>query len=306
MSSWVKRNGKSRHGRQRWLCCICGHTFGWKNPSNKYLRQRIWFIRWIVEGYNIRQLSIQSGYSISTIRRMIEYWLLRPPCDTKDLSPHGYVIFDGTILEQRRGIFSVMDAENFSVLHGECDISEGPSDLRRFCIPLTQRGLSPKSATVDGNQHLTKVLRTLWPKIIIQRCLVHIQRQGLMWCRRNPKRTDAKHLRKLFLQVMSIHTEADRDRFLAQVNEWEQKYGPRIASSPETGWVFSDLKRARSMLLSALPNMFHYLNDPNIPKSTNALEGYFARLKQKYRQHRGLVKRHRNSYFEWYLHLCPR
>ena len=79
-----------------------------------------------------------------------------------------------------------------------------------------------------------------------------------------------------------------------------------IASSPETGWVFSDLKRARSMLLSALPNMFHYLDDLNIPKSTNALEGYFARLKQKYRQHRGLVKRHRNSYFEWYLHLCPR
>lgn len=305
-SSKVQRNGMSRQRRQRWLCCVCGHTFIWKNRLNKSLRQRIWFIRWIVEGYAIRQLSIQSGHSFSTIRRVIEYWLLHPPCNTKVLSEPRYLIFDGTNLEQHRGIFTVMNANGFSVLHGVPDISEGPSDLLPFCLSLAQRRLYPKSATVDGNPHLIKILRSLWPDIIIQRCLVHIQRQGLSWCRINPKRTDAKQLRELFLQVMSIDTLAERDLFLAQVNEWEQKYGHQIASSAETGWVFSDLKRARSMLLSALPDMFHYLYDPNIPKSTNALEGYYARLKQKYYQHRGLVKQHRDAYFTWYLNLCPR
>lgn len=254
----------------------------------------------------MRQLSAQNGYSASTIRHMIEHWLLHPPYNTRDLSAHRYLIFDGTSFEQRRGIFAVMDAESFSVLYGAYNVSERSSDLHRFCTSLAQCELSPKSATVDGNQHLIKILRMLWPEIIIQRCLVHIQRQGLMWCRRNPKRTDAKHLRKLFLQVISIQTEADRDFFLAQVNEWEQQYGHRIASSPETGWIFSDLKRARSMLITALPDMFHYLYDPDIPKSTNGLEGYFARLKQKYWQHRGLAKRHRHSYFTGYLHLCPR
>jgi transposase-like protein len=237
---------------------------------------------------------------------MIKYWLLHPPSDTKNLSAYRYLIFDGTIFKHRRGVFAVMDAETHSVLYGEPDISEGPSDLSRFCVCLAQRELSLKSATVDGNKQLIKILRQLWPKIIIQRCLVHIQRQGLMWCRINPKRTDAKRLREIFLQVMTINTKADQDRFLSQVKEWEQKYGQRIVSSPETGWVFSDLKHARSMLLSALPDMFHYLNDPNITKSTNALEGYFSRLKQKYLQHRGLVKPNRDSYFTWYLHLSPR
>jgi len=296
----------SRHGRQRWLCCECVRTFGWQNPLNKHLRNRIWFIRWIVEGYAIRQLSIQSGHSFSTIRRIIKHWLLHPPGNTRDLSAPRYLIFDGTKLEQHRGIFAVMNADGFSVLYGVPDISEGPSDLLPFCLSLTQRGLYPKSATVDGNPHIIKILRFVWPEIIIQRCLVHIQRQGLSWCRINPKRTDAKQLRELFLQVTSIDTPINRDRFLTQVNEWEQKYGHRIASSLETGWVFSDLKRARSMLLSALPNMFHYLYDPNIPKSTNALEGYYGRLKQKYYQHRGLVKQHRDAYFTWYLNLCPR
>jgi len=60
------------------------------------------------------------------------------------------------------------------------------------------------------------------------------------------------------------------------------------------------------MLLAALPDMFRYLDDPLIPKSTNALEGYFARLKHRSRQHRGLVQPHRSTYFHWYLLLCPR
>lgn len=200
-----------------------------------------------------------------------------------------------------------MDARRFSVLHGEYNICESrPDDLYRFFSALREHQLLPKSATVDGNTHLIKALRMYWSDIIIQRCLIHIRRQGLMWCRRFPKRRDAKALRELFLQVTSIHTEAQRDCFIAQFDSWERDYGHRIASSPERGWVFSDLKRARSMLLSALPDMFHYLQDSCIVTSTNALEGYFGRMKQRYRQHRGLARRHRQSYFAWYLHLCPR
>src|SRR5438093_2572709 len=125
--------------------------------------------------------------------------------------------------------------------------------------------------STDGNPHLLRILRLVWPAIWIQRCLVHVQRQGLSWCRRDPKRPDAKHLRALFLHVMAIHTATDRERFLSQVQGWEHRYGRHIARAPETGWVFSDLKRARSMLLSALPDMFRYLDDARIATSTNAM-----------------------------------
>jgi hypothetical protein len=302
----VRRNGNSRHGTQRWLCRRCGRSFGWRNPLNKQLRQRVWFERWIVEGYTLRQLATQSGHSLSTLRRIIEHWLHRLPPHSAALSTQRYLIFDGTFIEHRRGVFVVMDAERFAVIYATPDSSEGPSDLQPFCSILAQHAVAPRSATLDGNPHLIRILRVLWPDIRIQRCLVHIQRQGLSWCRRHPQRTDARHLRTLFLQVMAIRTSSDRDRFLAQVQAWERRYGRAIARSPEKGWVFSDLKRARSMLLAALPDMFHYLDDPFIAKSTNALEGYFARLKHKYRQHRGLARRHRNAYFQWYLHLCPR
>jgi hypothetical protein len=302
----VRRNGRSRHGKQRWLCRHCGHTFGWTNQQIKYHQLRIWFERWIVEGYTFRQLAYQSGHSLSTIRRVVGYWLQRPPAFTTTLSSVQYFIFDGTFFERRRGVFAVMDAERFAIVHAEANTSEGPTDMQCLCDNLGRRGIMPKSATVDGNPHLIRVLRRRWPSIIIQRCLVHIQRQGLSWCRRFPKRKDAKHLRFLFLRVMTIQTFDDRAEFLAAVRTWEHRYGQHVGRSPETGWVFSDLKRARSMLLAALPDMFHYLDDAHIQRSTNALEGYFSRLKQRYRQHRGLAPHHRDAYFRWFIHLCPR
>ena len=172
-----------------------------------------------------------------------------------------------------------------------------------FLLGLKERGMSPKSATIDGLPSVFRCLKLLWPSIIIQRCLVHVQRQGLMWCRRIPKRRDAKALRELFLRVMTLDTKEERDRFLCDVRAWEERYGARLASMPECGWVMSDLKRARSMLLKALPNMFHYLDDPTIPKSTNAIEGYFSRMKGLYRQHRGLSDAHRSAYFHWHFLL---
>jgi len=302
----VQRYGKSRHGKQRWYCLKCRRSFSWNNGLNRRSRQKVWFKRWIMEGYSLRQLAHQSGHSISTLGRINRYWLQRSPRPRVHLFKARYLIFDGTMIENRRGPFAMMNALDHSVVYAQTHISESPVDLTKFCNFLYHQGLFPQSATVDGNPHMIRILRLLWPELLIQRCLFHIQRQGLMWCRRFPKRADAKHLRNLFLTVNSIRKPSHKNAFITEVNRWEDRYGQRIAACPESGWVFSDLKRARSMLLTALPDMFHYLQDHNIPSSTNALEGYFSRLKQKYRQHRGLPKHHRLRYFNWYFHLCPR
>lgn len=199
-----------------------------------------------------------------------------------------------------------MDGFTNVLVSGAYGIKEGQSEMFDFCTELAHCGLVPWSVTIDGNPQLYTMLKALWPKVIIQRCLVHVQRQGLSWCRHNPKRVDAQHLRKLFLIVTAIHTHADRGRFIVAWEAWENRYGHCIAQAPERGRVFSDLKRARSMLQKALPYMFHYLDDPAIPRTTNALEGYFGRMKMRYRQHRGLAPKNRENYFRWYFQLCQR
>lgn len=216
-------------------------------------------------------------------------------------------MFDGTFIHGRKSIVVAMNSKNHYIFAGKYGIAENSiPQLKNFFRPLIYRGLCPKSATVDGNPQVIRLLNQLWPNIVIQRCLVHIQRQGMMWCRRFPKRTDAKHLRRLFQKVTYINSFKERDSFISDLEAWEQKYGCSLALKPETGKVFSDIKRARSMLLKALPNMFHYLDNPSIPKSTNGLEGYFSRLKQNYRCHRGLKPHKRANYFEWFFKLKPK
>lgn len=48
----------------------------------------------------------------------------------------------------------------------------------------------------------------------LQRWIVHVQRQGLSWCRTNPKRTDAKHLRELLHKLTEVKTEKESERFI--------------------------------------------------------------------------------------------
>lgn len=201
---------------------------------------------------------------------------------------------------------ALMDGETKRIITGCYGVSENSEkQLHSFFAPLINRGLSPASFTVDGSPQSMKIMRTLWPGIIIQRCLIHIQRQGLVWCRNYPKTVSARRLRDIFLQVTRIRTKEERDRFLELVTQWEQKYGRDIANQPDRGWVFSDIKRARSMLIKAIPCMFHYLDDAHIPFTTNGLEGYFSRLKAHYRQHRGIRKKNLEKYFDWYFFYKP-
>ena len=218
-----------------------------------------------------------------------------------------YLLFDGTFLHRRHSTVVLLDGETHTLVRGRYDVRENSeTELRAFFEPLMEEGLRPRSFTVDGNPQVIRVLRMLWPDAVLQRCLVHIQRQGLSWCRVNPKTPSARQLRQIFLRVNRIATPSERYSFLELVAEWENRYGAEIAARKEAGRVFSDIKRARSMLLHALPDMFHYLDDPRIPTTTNGLEGYFSRLKSRYRQHRGLSPHRRPNYFAWYFHFVPR
>lgn len=303
----VKFNGKDRKGRQRYLCLECRRSYYWRNNGGKCRGRFGWFRQWIEEGYSVRELSKIHRVNKSTIRRVIQYWLKQtPPKNQIDYSAIQSLIFDGTFLHRPKGIYTALNAENHNIVKAAYDMREGGRELLMFYSHLAEAGLILESATTDGNPQQLKYLREVWPKAILQRCIVHVQRQGLSWCRRHPKRIEAKKLRELFLKLTTVKTKAEAQKYLRSVNTWERRFGPAIKTSTNRGWVFSDLIRARSMLLKALPNLFHYVDNPKISPTTNALEGYYSRLKEHYRQHHGLSKENRKTYFNWYFFLKPK
>jgi hypothetical protein len=300
----VKLNGKSPEGKQRYLCLHCGKTYLWKLSKPLEARRYNWFRLWITEGYNVRQITMIKKISRATLQRVIHYWLKQAPVE-RAIAPKNvkYLIFDGTYLRRPRGIYAAMNSETHRIIKADPNMCETGKELLGFYTQLSESGLHPKSATIDGNIQQSIYLRKVWPEIKLQRCIVHVQRQGLSWLRKKPKRTESRELREIFLKLTDVHNKQDAIDFTKAVHAWEKRFGGSIARSENRGKVFSDLMRARSMLLKALPDLFHYLDDPKIPRTTNALEGYFSRLKEHYRLHRGLTRTNRNNYFIWYFYL---
>ena len=304
-SKEVKLYGRTRQGKQRYQCLRCKRTYLWKQNKDIFQRRYSWFSQWILEGLTIKQIARINKVSISTVSRVINYWLKQKPPDVKNLEEVKYMILDGTYINHRTGVYAVMDGKDHSILYGEYGINETGRHLKIFYENLQSKGLNPLSATIDGALQQLRYIKESWETIKIQRCLIHIQRQGLNWLRHKPKRADAIELRDLLLHILYIKTKQQAENFIKGFRSWEYRYGPELSRSTNRGRVFSDLLRTRSMILNALPDMFSYLDDPDIARTTNALEGYFGRLKQKYRAHNGLAVWKRKNYFQWYFYLKP-
>src|SRR3989338_3724265 len=140
---------------------------------------------------------------------------------------------------------------------------------------------------MDGEISVIRAIREAWPQTKIQRCLYHIQREGLV-CVRILKKTKAgRKLRAILSTLASIKSFKDRDIFLELFHSWINAHYAFIKALPNTTIEFKDLKKTITLIKNALPDMFHYLSNPNIPSTTNALEGFFSRLKSDYQRHRG-------------------
>ncbi|WP_397445623.1 hypothetical protein [Polaribacter sp. R77954] len=90
--------------------------------------------------------------------------------------------------------------------------------------------------------------------------------------------------------------------WLLSLDKWHQNYKEYInekSYKPETGRYWYTHK----MVKRALPNMFRYLDNPRIPKSTNSIESFFGHMKGLLNIHRGLPYKHRKQYLMWYLYF---
>lgn len=173
-----------------------------------------------MEAYSARQITKQCNHSRGKIYRIINSWLANPPkIDFKNPEKHKHLVFDGTFLHRPVSIVGLMNADNNSIIDGKYGVSEkSVPQLINFFNPLKDQGLNPISCTTDGNPQAIEAIKKTWPNIVIQRCLVHVQRQGLMWCRAKPKRVDAQKLRALFLKITYIKTVKQRDKFNRRIN----------------------------------------------------------------------------------------
>ena len=174
---------------------------------------------------------------------------------------------------------------------------------------LIKLGVQIESITTDGHKSILKAIKKSLPDVVVQRCLIHIQRMCLLWLTRFPRHEAGRQLRRLVLLLLKIKTENDRLFWTKELHRWylqHKDYLQQKTYHENTGrywYTHKLLRRSYYTMKRALPNMFHYLANPNIPHTTNGIEGFFSHLKNHLDLHRGLTIRNRINFIKWYVYL---
>jgi transposase-like protein len=195
-----------------------------------------------------------------------------------------------------------MDARSQRIISHIYAEKEGYTSTSPWFKRLKAQGLKPRFITMDGEKSVIRAIQEVWPKVKIQRCLYHIQREGMRWLRTYPKTQAGQDLRQLLNTLCRIRTNLGRDVFIKNFHLWLDRYQDFVLSLPRTEVAYKDLNKTMVLIYNALPDMFHYLKNRRVPKTTNTLESFYSRLKSDYQRHRGLTEKHRIIYLQWYCY----
>jgi transposase-like protein len=195
-----------------------------------------------------------------------------------------------------------MDATDQKIISHIYVHKESFRDAYPWFMNLKHQGLDPLFITTDGELSIMRAMRLVWPEAKLQRCLYHLQHEGMRWLRTYPKTEAGKELRGILSKLSRIKDIKERGAFIQAYLAWLGKYQDFVVSLPRTTAAFKDLRRTMVLINNALPDMFYYLENASIHSTTNALEGFHSRLKTDYQRHRGLTKEHRIQYINWYCY----
>lgn len=152
---------------------------------------------------------------------------------------------------------------------------------------IAQRGICIQAIVCDGR----KGLFSLFSDIPIQYCQFHQIKTIRTYLTKKPKMQASKELWALALLL----TKTDKESFEGGLNDWYVKWKSfldeqRVDEQGRKRYVHKRLRSAYRSLKNNFPWLFAWYDniELNIPNTTNAIDGLFADLKNKLRNHNGL------------------
>jgi len=233
------------------------------------------------------QLAERFCCSTRTIQRMVDKVSI---VKRKEFSSLAVVIMDTTYFGRGFGVMVFKNSLDGVVLYKQYVRYETNALYLAGISEIRRRGIAIEGIVCDGRQGLFG----LFGDIPIQMCQFHMIQIVLRYLTRKPKTQAAIELKKLTLKL----TKQTKYEFINCLNNWHLRWCDYLnerSKSPSTSKTTYTHKRLRSAYLSLirhLPYLFTFEEHKEliIPNTTNALDGQFANLKNKLRNHNGLSK----------------
>jgi hypothetical protein len=141
--------------------------------------------------------------------------------------------------------------------------------------------------------------------IPVQMCQFHQSAIIRRYLTKKPKLKAAQEL----MGVVDLMKQTDKESFVGALEQWFKKWKDFLnerTTNPITNKSFYTHKRLRSAyrsLSNNLPWLFTWYDykELNIPNTTNAIDGHFADLKNKLRNHNGLSLKRKKKFIDGFL-----
>lgn len=306
----MQRWGKTGSGKQRFFCPLCRKSSIRKRPDLKLKIDLRMFVIWLTQTPGLSTMAKRlrvSGRSLARSFKPFWKYLPRPKpiiCNSEVL------VVDGvSVIKHRLVALIIFDRARRIILKWLFAPRESYASWLAAFLDLKAKGIRPQVIVCDGQKGLIKAIYAVWPDASIQRCLIHIHRQAKAWLTQRPKTDAGKELLIIVKNLIRIETKRQKQVWLKSFDEWlkkhdnflkERTYHPTVSNR---WWhTHKKLRAVRSLLRNSLDNLFLYLDDPQVPKTSNDVEGGInSRLKDLLRIHRGLKPRHQQVLAAWYL-----
>jgi len=291
----MQKYGRTVTGVQRWWCFVCQKSGIRKRLDRTRFHRRILFLAWLTGTQSLTEIA----KSHRTTRRTLESWF-SPFWNEPPPVPPSVSLLTLDVL--------IIDAIYLGGRFNAALIGRTPEGVAHWSFALRESFISwlefgqdlptPFAVVLDGQRGGLAAVRALWPKAKIQRCMAHVTRYAKNKLTRNPKTEAGQVLRVLTSALFNVHSTNEQATWLEDWQSWEERFVSLVLAKTrgvnqngrQTWWfTHKNLRGAYIHLKNAIPTLFTYISYPNIPRTTNHIEGGInSRLKELLGRHRGI------------------
>ena len=244
------------------------------------------------------QLAVKYHCSKRTIQRKIDQHKVIIP----DKKPRKVIVLmDTTYFGRTFGVMLFKDNYTKENLLKYYVKTETNALYKKGIKKLQSKGFIIEAIVCDGRKGLLQS----FPEIPVQMCQFHQVAIIRRYITKNPKLPAAIELK----EVVSLMKHTDKESFIGALELWYNKWNSFLEErtvNEETGKSFYTHKRLRSAYRSLKNNLkwlftwYDYF-ELDIPNTTNAIDGHFADLKNKLRNHNGLSITRKKKFIDGFL-----
>lgn len=315
----IRKNGFTKTGLQRWRCDRCHYTCTKSRVNTRQRTEFDMFLTWLMGKASMSECAEQLGINRKTFQRRIAWcWDITPPIPhTKTIS---FIQIDGTWVPYGWCLLVCGD-EHCNVLAWQWAAGETTSAYQALLKHVDHTQV----VCTDGGTGALSAIKYTYPNARVQRCLVHVQRDGRRDLTLNPRTLAGKELRQLYLRLTTVHDLTAAMQWLVDLDTWHTKYrkfltertyatqdptNPKALHGQTWWWTHLRVRRAYLRLerLNRTGMLFAFVNPKEealqVTPTTNRLEGGInAGLKRLLDLHRGLSEEHTKRCAEWYCYM---